>query len=93
MYDDVISFSATRESQNIRKIGKIAKTSEENFYIFNINIFITFPGKMSLLIISKVTNNQGFTLSLENTICEKPPLGGQTDSQRFEGSSYVSFVI
>ena len=58
------------------KLAQIAKISEEHFYIFNIKIFITFSRKMSLLIISKVTNNQGFTLSLENTICEKPPLGG-----------------
>lgn len=58
------------------KLAQIAKISEEHFYIFNIKIFITFSRKMSLLIISKVTNNQGFTLSLENTFCEKPPLGG-----------------
>ena len=90
----MMTLLAFLQQGRVKILEKLAKLlEEENFYIFNINIFITFPGKMSLLIISKVTNNQGFTLSLENTICEKPPLGGQTDSQPFEGSSYVSFVI
>ena len=37
-----------------------------------------FSGKMWLMIILKVTQNQGFTLSLEDTFFEKP-LGGQID--------------
>ena len=37
-----------------------------------------FSGKMCLRIILKVTENQGFTLSLENTFFEKPQ-GGQID--------------
>ena len=32
-----------------------------------------FSGKMCLKIILKVTKNQGFTLSLEDTFFEKPP--------------------
>ena len=35
-----------------------------------------FSGKMCLKIILKVTKNQGFTLSLEDTFFEKPQ-GGQ----------------
>ena len=37
-----------------------------------------FSGKMCLKLILKVTKNQGFTLSLEDTFFEKPH-GGQTD--------------
>ena len=37
-----------------------------------------FSGKMCLKLILKVTKNQGFTLSLEETFFEKPQ-GGQTD--------------
>ena len=37
-----------------------------------------FSGKMCLKIILKVTKNQGFNLSLEDTFFEKPQ-GGQTD--------------
>ena len=39
-----------------------------------------FSGKMCLMIILKVTKNQGFTLSLEDTFFEKPQgVGGQID--------------
>ena len=38
-----------------------------------------FSGKMWLMIISKVTKNQRFTLSLEDTVLEKPQGGGQID--------------
>ena len=31
-----------------------------------------FSGKMCLLIILKVAQNQGFTLSIENAVLEKP---------------------
>ena len=89
----LLAFLQQGRAKIFKKLAKIAKISEENFYIFNINIFMTFSRKMSLLIISEVTNNQGFTLSLENTSCEKPPLGSSTDSQTFEGLSYVSLVI
>ena len=72
----LLAFLQQGRVEIFEKLAKIAKITEENFYIFNIKIFITFSRKMSLLIISKVTNNQGLTLSLGNTICEKPPLGG-----------------
>ena len=71
----LLAFLQQGRAKIFKKFAKVAKISEENFYIFNINIFMTFSRKMSLLIISEVTNNQGFTLSLENTSCEKPPLG------------------
>ena len=35
-----------------------------------------FSEKMCLKIILKVTKNQGFTLSLEDTFFEKPQVGG-----------------
>ena len=35
-----------------------------------------FSGKMRLMIILKVSKNQGFTLSLEDTFFEKPQEGG-----------------
>ena len=38
-----------------------------------------FSRKMYLMIILKVTKNQGFTLSLEDTFFEKPQGGGQFD--------------
>ena len=66
----LLAFLQQGRAKILKKLAKIAKISEENFYIFNINIFMTFSRKMSLLIISEVTNNQGFTLSLENTSCE-----------------------
>ena len=41
---------------------------------------MNFSGTMCLMIILKVTKNQGFTLYLEDTIFENPQ-GGQTDPQ------------
>ena len=38
-----------------------------------------FSGKMCFKIILKVTKNEGFALSLEDTIFEKPQGGGQID--------------
>ena len=38
-----------------------------------------FSGKMGLKIILQVIKNEGFTLSLQDTVFEKPQ-GGQTDS-------------
>ena len=42
-------------------------------------ISMKFSGKMCLMIILKVTKNQGFTLSLEDKFFEKPQGGGQID--------------
>ena len=39
-----------------------------------------FSGKMCLKIILKVTKNQAFTLSLEDTFFEKPQESGQIDT-------------
>ena len=38
-------------------------------------ISMKFSGKMWLMMILKVTKNQGFTLSLEDTVLEKPQGG------------------
>ena len=40
-------------------------------------ISMRFSGKMWLMIILKVTKNQGFTLSLEDTVFEKSEGGGR----------------
>ena len=58
-----------------------------------------FSGKMCLKIILKVTKNQGFSLSLEDTLFEKPQgkRGGQIDTPprlsrfRFKGLSSPTF--
>ena len=59
----------------------IANIDREILHIFwtTCGISMTFLGKMWLTIILKVTKNQGFTLSLEDTFFEKPQAGGQTD--------------
>ena len=54
-----------------------------------------FSGKMCLKMILKVTKNQGFTLSLEDTFFEKPQGrgGGQIDRpSRFRVKYYSSNV-
>ena len=44
-----------------------------------------FSEKMLLKIILKVTKDQRFTLSMEDTFLEKPLMVGQIDPQSFEG--------
>ena len=49
-----------------------------------------FSGKMCLMIILKVTKNQGFTLFLEDTFFEKPQGGGgQIDPPAVLGLKFV----
>ena len=50
-------------------------------------ISVKFSGKMQLKIILKVTKNQGFTLSLENTFFEKPQGRSNWPSPVFLGLS------
>ena len=53
-----------------------------------------FSGKMYLMIILKVTKNQGFTLSLKDTFFEKPQGGGgQIDPPAVLGLRYFSSKI
>ena len=55
---------------------KIANIDGKNLHIFwTTGISMRFSGKMWLMIISKVTKNQDFTLSLEDTFLEKPQGG------------------
>ena len=50
-----------------------------------------FSGKMCLKIILKVTENQGFTLSLEGTCFEKPQGGDQIEPPlAFLGLKYIT---
>ena len=52
---------------------KIANIDRENFHIFctNWETSMKFPGKMCLMIILKVWENHGLTLSSEETLLEK----------------------
>ena len=64
------------------KIEKIANIDREILHNFLMiwGISMKFSVKMCLLIISKVTKNQGFTLYLEDTFFEKPH-GGEGGDQ------------
>ena len=53
------------------KIANIDREILHNFWT-TWGISIKFSGKMCLMIILKVTKNQGFTLSLEDTFFKKP---------------------
>ena len=46
-------------------------------------ILIKFSGKMCPVIILNVTENQGFTLSLENAVFKKPQKESQFDLPRY----------
>ena len=63
------------------KLKKIANIDREILHIFWTiwGIAMKFSGKMGLKI-TKVTKNQGFTLSLEDTFFEKPHGWSQIDS-------------
>ena len=65
------------------KLKKIANIDREIVHSFwtNWGNSINFSGKMCLKIILKVTRNQDFNLSLEDTFLEKPwwGVGGQID--------------
>ena len=56
---------------------KIANIDREILHIFwtTWGISMKFPGKMWLMTILKVTENQGFTLSLQDTV-SKSHMGG-----------------
>ena len=73
---------------NVKKFEKLAKIAKikENLHIFWKTrwILLKFSGKINLVIISKVTENKSFTLSLEKIISEKRQ-GGQIDSSVFLG--------
>ena len=56
-----------------KKSMKIVNIEAENLHIFctTRRISAKFSGKMWLMIILKITKNQGFTLSLENIFSKK----------------------
>ena len=63
---------------NSMKIANIDREILHNFWpIWGISM--KFSEKMWLMIILKVTKEQGLTLSLEDTFFEKPQGGGQID--------------
>ena len=78
LYTDVISLFATRKYQKKKKkkkkMMKIVHIGKESLQIFlaTLGILTKFPGKMSLMILLKVSERQGFALSLENSVLIKP---------------------
>ena len=71
----------SKNPKNWGKLMEIANIDREILHIFwtTWGNSIKFSGKMCFRIILKVTKKQGFTLSLEDTIFEKPQGGGQID--------------
>ena len=67
------------------KLMKIANIDRESLHIFwtTWEISMKFSGKMWFMIISKVTEKQGFILSLEDTFLEKPQGGSNWLSPAF----------
>ena len=61
-------------SKNPKKMAKIVEIDKEKLHILRSTseILMNFAETMCLTIILKVTKNQGCTLSLENTVLEKP---------------------
>ena len=77
----------SKNPKNRGKLIKIANIEREILRIFwtTWENSMKFSGKMCFKMILKVTKNQGFTLSLEDTTFEKPQ-GGEvrlTPSSRF----------
>ena len=72
-------------SKKSKKMIKIVNTGEENLYIFRTTwgILMKFSGKISLMIILKVTKSQGFNPSLENAVLEKQQ--GKDPPKSFKG--------
>ena len=63
------------------RIANIDREILHNFWTI-WGIWMKFSGKMCLMIILKVTKNQGFTLSLEDTFFKKPQgWGGVAEGQ------------
>ena len=65
----------SKKPTNWGKLMEIANTDRKLLHIFwtTWENSIKFSGKMCFKIILILTKNQGFTFSLENTFCEKPP--------------------
>ena len=72
-------------SKKSKKMIKIVNTGEENLYIFRTTwgILMKFSGKISLMIILKITKSQGFNPSLENAVLEKQQ--GKDPPKSFKG--------
>ena len=74
-------------SKNPKKMIKIVNIDGENLHIFwkTWEISKTFSGKIRLIAILKVTKNQGFNLSLEGKVLEKPQRRVKLTPQPFKG--------
>ena len=73
-----------------KKLVKIINIEEENLHIFTATLVISmiFSAMIWLMIISKVTKKQSFTLSLENTFYEKPQEGSQIGAPTYLGLTF-----
>ena len=73
---DAISFFVIRKCQS-QKLMKIVNIDKEILHLFWMTwrISVKFLGKMWLMMILEITENQGFTFSLEDTFSEKPKRG------------------
>ena len=80
---DVISLFVTKKCQKVQKIDedRWKYIDREILHIFGTTweILMKFSGKLWLVIISKVPKEQGFTLSLKDTVFEKTQGVGQID--------------
>ena len=76
-----------RKCQKFKKLKKIANVEEENLHIFwtTWGMWMTFSGKMWLVIILEVTKNQNCTFSPENVFFEKPKWRGSNWPPAFLG--------
>ena len=64
-------------SKKSEKLMKVVNIDGQNLHIFQTTwgISMKFSGKMWVVILLKVTKNQGFTFSVEDTFWEKPQRG------------------
>ena len=93
LYADVISFFGTRKCQKIRNIDENSQYWwRKSLYCLNdFRNFNEISGKMWLIIILKITKNQGFTLSLKDTSLEKLQGVKLTPHQPFKNYSSKNF--
>ena len=79
---DIIYYKLMSKNQmsNVKDLMKI-DIDRDGLHIFwtTCGIIVKFSGKTCLMIIWKVTKNQVFILSLEDTFSEKPQVGGGFD--------------
>ena len=91
MYANVIIFFPTRKCQKVQQLMKKGNVQRINLHTFSTSweSSMKFSGKMWLMIILKVTKNQGFTLSLQ----QNHIFGKTTGGAAFLGLSAVKRIV